>query len=400
MMNKMKNNNLFLFALSLWFVGEILAFTTLDSVAGIRASLLNELNDYLVLFLLFFQIIFLQEYTRKELLQISVISIIILLSAIIASSMKLLNVWLFVMAAKNTDLDSIIRRAYLILLIMIPVVVLLNSIGWIDNRITYRAEIVRYSLGFQHPNILGIRIFQLLACHFYVHRRQIRIRDYIYLLLAVFFTFKVPNSQTAYISLLVLLGTSVLYSAFEKYHKNMLTLYQNALILGAVMFNILSVLWSVTAISPGSFVDRVNSFMSVRFSSCHQVYKTYGITLWGQYFIASMSTAKLSRLSELLYLDNAYMFLLLRMGVVAYFLFSLVYILNMFQCREKKQGMLLVILFVYALYGVMEQGLFMLTQNIFLVSFASLLYKRENTMATIIKKCNDRVPQEIITCIR
>ena len=41
---------------------------------------------------------------------------------------------------------------------------------------------------------------------------------------------------------------------------------------------------------------------------------------------------------------------------------------------NQQEGMLAIILFLYALYGVMENGLYQITHNIFLIAFSNLLY--------------------------
>lgn len=373
----MKRNGVFLFSFTLWLAGEIIFCTTLYMTAGTAVLLLNSLSTCVCLFLLPVQILFLQDYRWRELVLIAGITVILLCSAYFSSERQLIGVWLFIMAAKEEDSERIIQRAYHVLLIMLPPVILLGSLGWLDNRIFFRGSVARYSLGFTHPNVLGIWIFQLLACHFYVHRTHIRYRDYAFLLLAAYFAYRVPNSQTAYISMLVLFGASVLYRVFEAHGKRLLHFYETGLIAAAVLVNLLSVLWSLTPIAAGSFVDRLNSLLSGRFSWCHRVYRIYGISLWGNDFVISSEMEKFSRLTEQLYLDNAYMYLLLRMGVAVYLLFSLAYILNMLRCKRQREGMLLVILFVYAVYGVMERGIFMLRLNAFLVSLAPLLYERK-----------------------
>ena len=42
----------------------------------------------------------------------------------------------------------------------------------------------------------------------------------------------------------------------------------------------------------------------------------------------------------------------------------------------QKQYVFVIILFLYALYGTMESGLYQITHNIFLIAFAVLLYQK------------------------
>lgn len=375
----MKKESLFLFTFTLWLAGEILVCTTLDEIAGISIWTWNSLNTYACLFLLLFQIVFFQEYLWKELLLIGGITVILILSAFHSSEKQLAVAWFFILAAKNVKFEDIIQRAYRTLCIMIPLVIVLCSVGWIENRIFYRGSIIRYSLGFTHANELGIWVFQLLACHFYVHRNKIRCRDYIYLFLTILFIYKIPNSQTSYISLLILLGISMLYHILEKWNKRLLRCYENMLITTVILANGLSVLYSVNPITAGSFADKLNLLLAKRLSWSYQAYRIYGVSLWGKYFVIYSGMENISRLTKRLYLDNGYMYLLIRMGLAAYLLVSAAYILRMIFGRKQKDVMLLIIMFVYSLYGLMERGIFLFRLNIFLISFAALLYGNKTT---------------------
>jgi hypothetical protein len=42
----------------------------------------------------------------------------------------------------------------------------------------------------------------------------------------------------------------------------------------------------------------------------------------------------------------------------------------------RKEYVLVIILFLYSLYGIMENGLYMVTQNIFLIAFSDLLFRK------------------------
>ena len=77
---------------------------------------------------------------------------------------------------------------------------------------------------------------------------------------------------------------------------------------------------------------------------------------------------------QFLYLDNAYASILIRYGVLVFIMFSFFYLLLLKEEANHHKGMLVIILFLYALYGVMENGLYQMTHNIFLIAFANLLY--------------------------
>lgn len=367
----LRRQNWFLPIFTIWFVVDILFLSNLYESENLK--MINLFVDYMSLILLMIQILFFQEYTKKELVVIGIITAIIIPFTIVSGYVKLMNVWIFVVASKKCSFEDTIRRAYHVLLIMIPIIVLSSRIGLIEDTVRYRNGIVRYSLGFAHPNTLGMKIFQLLACHFYIRREKLNIWDYLFLMAAIVFTYTVPNSQTSYISMMVLLLGILLNHFANKLGTSFSHIYSACLIAMAALFNILSVMWSLIGIKDNSALATLDRFLSNRFSVCHRTFQIFGATLLGNPTLTT-GTYTISGQMETLFLDNAYMVLLLRYGIVAYILFSFVYGANLIRCRRSSQNMLLIILFCYALYGVMEEGLYLLNVNIFLLTFSGLLF--------------------------
>ena len=113
-------------------------------------------------------------------LLIAAITIFVAISTILSGQKTIMSSWMFIVAAKDADLDKIIRIAYKILLIMLAIIISICLLGFIENVTLMRGNVERFSLGFSHPNQLGLRIFQLIACQCYVYRYRLRKRNYIY----------------------------------------------------------------------------------------------------------------------------------------------------------------------------------------------------------------------------
>lgn len=362
----------------LWYVSEIFFNTTLKSVFGIDISVLNSIISYLILVLLMLHIVFFQKYSLKEFILIGIITWIVSISTILSQTFFLMSLWMFVVASKDTSFEKIIQITYKVLKITVPAVLILHFLGYIEDYTIYRQGVARYSLGFSHPNQLGLRFFQLIVCHFYVHRNAIRKRDWLYLLATIIFVYIVPNSQTAFCCLIAFLIGMYLTYFLQQNSQRLLEIYGRVLMVLALLFNIFSVLFSIIIIKKDSWLYVLDSWMSVRFSACHKVYELFGVKFWGNKLYISANERMQIGYHENLWLDNAYMALLLRFGILTYVLFSLIYLINMSYHKRNKNMFLAVILFVYALYGIMEQGMISLTHNIFLLSLANLLYDKNS----------------------
>lgn len=100
--------------------------------------------------------------------------------------------------------------------------------------------------------------------------------------------------------------------------------------------------------------------------------------IWGFFFgqkiYVTEDERKLVGIKNPLWLDNAYVSILLRYGILVFLIFCISYLYLMKAVELQQNDILMIILFLYALYGTIETGLYMITHNIFLIAFSALLY--------------------------
>ncbi len=373
---KIRLKSLYMYIFILWYSTEILFNSTLDNIMGISVDIVSNLIAWLVFGLLMIQIVFFQSYTKKELMFIIMITAPIVIATFLSGNRSLLSAWMFVVAAKKSDLEDIICVAYKILSIMIPVIALLCLLGVIENATLMRGTMQRFSLGFSHPNQLGLRVFQFMVCYCYIHRNRLRKMDYLCISLAIVFLIRVPNSKTAYIVTTILLCVLLIYNFVKKQRSGYMVIFEKGLLLGTFCFGFLSICFSYIDVNRYTVLSRIDKWMSSRFSLCHVVWQLYGVSPLGQRVYITEDERKLVGIKTRLFLDNAYVGILLRYGILVFFIFFIGYLCLMKAMIIRKEYILAIILFLYALYGVMESGLYMISHNIFLITFSTLLYKK------------------------
>lgn len=376
-MNKnVKFKNFFLYIFILWYSTEILFNSTIKSIMGISADKISNIVTWIVFALLMFQIVFLQSYTKRELLVIIFITFPVIIATVLSGQRQMMSVWMFIVASKNVDVDRVIRAAYKILLVMIPAVMIMCLLGVIENATLMRGSVRRFALGFSHPNQLGLSVFQLMACYCYVHKDKLDKLNYIYFLLTILFLFRIPNSKTAYIAMVVLLFMLVLYVFINEHKPAYMSTYEKGILLGTFLLNFFSIVFSYIDVNRNFILARINSWMSSRFSVCHKVWLLYGVSFFGQKVYVTEDERKLVGLKNKLWLDNSYTSLLLRYGILMFLIFSIGYWCLIKSMLIKKEYVLAIILFLYAVYGLMETGWHMITHNIFLITFSTMLYSK------------------------
>lgn len=371
-----KLKNFFIYIFILWYSTEIIYNSTLENIMGISVEKISDVVTWLVFALLMLQIVFFQSYKKRELIIIAAITIPVVIATVLSGQRTMMSAWMFVVASKNVELDDVIRTAYKILLVMLPMIMLLCLLGFIENRVLMRGSVHRYSFGFSHPNQLGLRVFQLMACHCYVHKNNLRKINYFYIFLATLFLIEVPNSQAAYITMGALLFMLLLYKYLMDKKPEYMKLYEKGILYGAFCLNLFSIIFSGINVNSNYFLARFNSWLSSRFSVCHKVWMMYGVSFFGQKIYVTEEERKLVGIKNSMWLDNAYVSILLRYGILVFLIFSICYLYLIKVVEMQKDDILVIILFLYALYGTIETGLYMITHNIFLITFSTLLYRK------------------------
>lgn len=400
-MKKPTSNTWILATFVIWQVCEILQSLYYDISLRPFMRAFNTYGDYFILALLSINIFCFQRYRRDELIRVALVSVPIVIATILSKNGNIMSCWLFIAASKNIELDKVIRKAEKIFIIMIPSIIILCFAGVLKNHIVMRGSVgtVRMSLGFEHPNYLGGRIFQLFICIFYRRRGVFHFLDYIFIFSAILFVYFVPNSQTAYMTLIILVMVQAVYVLLNKYTKKGVQKLCTLLIFASLFLNVFSVYMGTRDLSSNKALSELDHFLSSRFSVCYTEVKLFGINMLGQDVNLSLKERMARGVYQGLYLDNAYLSLLIRFGVVVYVIFTAAYIYNLYSCKRKNNIVLLLILFVYSVYGVFERQMYLMSYNIFMLTFASLVYnKREdiNLRGCITKLCRQKRTISII----
>lgn len=368
------NDTYIYFVFALWYITEIIFNTSAKTIFGIDMQIINNSMSYVMFILLMVQILFFQKYDFKTLVRIFVITGFMMISVILSGNKYLFATWMFIVAAQNIDMDRVMRLARNILIVLILSVMILCYMGILEDVIMYRGSLIRHSLGFLHCNQLGLRVFQLVLCILYLNRNKIKMRHLLMIAFAAYFCYRVPNSQTATIVLMVLFVLMVIYSLLDLKFEHRKSLYSMMLIPGAVFVNAISVIFSIFDLSANRLFVLIDQALSIRFTSCHRIFIMYGVTLFGNTIYVTEMERKIVGITTRLWLDNAYMFMLLRYGAVTFILFSILYIAGMIYYKRLNENFIVIIMFLYAVYGIMETGMIMMQHNVFLLALGMPLY--------------------------
>lgn len=355
-----------------WLSLEILLSSTLEYIFYWEAPAVNDVMAVSVLVLLSIQIVLLQRYNLKEIAIVLLMTLFIAYATVQSGHKTMMSTWIFIVATKNIDFDKLMKLAYYAQIIFTCVVIYLFLIGYIKEITLYRDSILRHSLGFSHPNQLGVRIFQLIVCRCYNRRKNISFYDAIICALSAYFIHVVCDSKTAYY-MLILLTLMLIIHIIIKMTSGKFDKVISYTIIVSVLANLISIILSFINVRQYRYLNMIDKFISRRFSHCHRTLRYYGLSLWGKDIQMTVKRHIVGGIYHF-WLDNAYMAILLRYGIVVFIAFSMLYIIALVYAKKHGQYMLAIILCLYSIYGIMENNFFYMSQNIFLLALAMPIY--------------------------
>lgn len=361
------------FVIALWSACEVLFNTTIKEIFGVEARHLNSDMDLIILVLLLIQIVFFQKYSLKEFIAVATVTIFISFVVLNASFFGIMSTWIFVVVSKNLDFDKVVRIIYIVQLVMICLVFFMYAIGYLEDYTMYRGSLVRHSMGFSHPNQLGARMFLILTTRCYIRREKFNFFDWLLLPIAAYFVYVVPNSKTSVYALIMLAGI-LLLDIIVKASGGKQSFFSGILILSSVISMVISVTLSVINAKQYALFNVLDKVLSARFSLCHKTLRYYGISMFGQN-IQLIFQDYFTGVFYHFWLDNAYMALLLRYGPIMLILFCGIYIATMLYFKNQKNYVVVEIMCLYAIYGVMENNIFLISQNVFLLLLSYPIFK-------------------------
>ncbi len=305
-----------------------------------------------------------------------------ILSAFSGAELWMLEIAVLSVGLRGMKRDVLLRKVSTALVLAVVLIMLLAFSGIISGEGVARTDgTIRRSFGFSHPNVLGMRFFEIAAMHLYFRSKHlIRLRDAALVLLAGIFVYVAADSRTSTILLLLLGGAALLFAAAGGPRAG------NTVLFGGALFKVFRVLPFAALLIPPAAVfgslrlaglPQAADMSSTIWSRINQslvYYDYYGLSWHGR---ALMDRNSAGAPAGMYTLDNGYMYLLLGFGVFAFFLFLLGEMCLVFRASQDREWMLLIILVLYLLFGMLETSFIRPHCNLFVLLLAEALWPGE-----------------------
>ena len=356
----------FLLEFVLFMLGMTWYYSYHTSTVWFNYSKLLRLTECIIVVSVL-NIYFLCGYTRKQLLEISALLLLLFVARCCSHSDDgfLLCSMALALSSHRIEPGRMMRRmlyAYIAVCLIVFTLYAFNILKKWD----LEASRIRYNLGFSHPNTLGMVVVCFVLVWLVLRYNHLRWYDFVGWIGCILFEWLVPNSRTAAFIITIIL----LLVFLEK----KLGLFRFRFIQFCCYLTVPTLAFFSFGASYGFRFDSqvyqlLNSLLSGRLYFGHIFLEKYNLTLFGQPITRiNQVTAALTG-SEMRVLDNGYLRILLQLGLVTFLvvLSGLIYIL--YHSMTEKHYAVTIGLLALSFYTVSEYFISSLFCNIFLFFF-------------------------------
>lgn len=274
----------------------------------------------------------------------------------ITGSWNLLSLSYILFASRDIEVKKIIRFMYKILAFLLVLNIIWYAINYLLGNVTIsqtrevNGEVVlRHNFYFNHANGLSLYIFFTVLMFMYLYYNCIR-KEVLYtiIILSAVFVYVFPNTRT--VALLFFLVILFDLPRGKMLDKMICFVCKHIYIISFVLIFTLVYLF---ACHPNAITAKVNDLMNGRLTLVAGAYKLYGINLLGhriineEVYLPGLGYFKL-------YIDNFYGMLLIRYGILATLLVSIVSIKTSKYLYKKKKRLELMLFTVVFIFGLSE----------------------------------------------
>lgn len=304
------------------------------------------------------------KYTKKELIFIVISLLVGVATFLITKTPTLLLTCLCLSGMKNVDTNDILKKMYYVRIVSFFGVIALSLLGIIDNEkisMWRNGEVSeRYSLGFEHPNMLHLTFFLLVALYVYNNYEKLTIFHYgiIAGLNLILYHFSVSRTGMIVTMLLIVFG---MISKFKTINKIIVKL-------PIMIFIVLLIFSFVTGMLYGKvgIMDKVNDLLTGRVAYSHYYLQTYGFSLFGNNIKNDTNAS----------FDNGYLYMYIQFGIIGLTYLSVLYLKifkKIMQEFDVKKAILSICFLIYIFTESFSPNIFM---NIILLFVAETIFSK------------------------
>lgn len=307
-----------------------------------------------------------KKMSQKNLMIYLFLFTFFLISYFFCSDYTLLFLPFLLIGFENVDFEKFIKVEFIVKACLFVLVLIFNYYGLTNTVFTYRDHgFIRSSLGFSHPNVIGLYLLSMCAEFVYIRGRNIKLFDIlIWIIIAIIFD-HYTDSRTSFFCIFLLLGITLILK-YSLNSKN-IQIKKNMKIKMMILPFTLTIICFIFAIlyknNFQSFAN-YNKILSGRLYYWSYFIDSYNINFFGHYIT---KTKSILISSSRLILDNSFIRIILEYGIISAISFYYIIYNLIKKAFNNNKIYLVMIIFIFMVAGLFENNLYQYQFNVFLL---------------------------------
>ena len=289
---------------------------------------------------------------------------------------------IFIYSARNMEVNKILRISYIISLVMLVFIILSSYLGIIQNYIYYSALRERQYLGFRYALYPSSILCNIIFLKIYIEKENVSWLSLICLLIGNYILFQYTDSRLTFMLGTVLIIFSAIIKKSQKFREILLN---RVFIWSFLVLAVLSIYATLNYDYLSDWQSDLNEALGGRLSLGNSTLKFYGYGLFGKMLSLSgngLDENGMLNTSTYDYVDNLYVLLLLRAGIIFLFIFLVAMTIIMKKIYIQKDSYLYIIFILLAFHGIIDDLIMLPQYNSFWFVVAALFMGRRISKTT------------------
>lgn len=289
---------------------------------------------------------------------------------------------LFIYALRDVPFKKVAQTSLVVSTCLLFFIIVSAKVGIITNYIEVSESRVRSYLGFRYALFPSMLLMDIVAIVFYLKQNKIQYWKWLLLSLSVYWVYDQTDSRLTFFSSCILLACSLLIKWFPELLSKLGYVFK-AFKLTFIVNAIISFWVSFTYLNSGySFINdllfKVNHMLGGRLYLANKSLNLYGFGLLGrpvEWYGNGLTVEGVRNYQTYyLYVDNLYVQVLQRFGLLILGLMLSVLTLTLSKIIKKRQWVLALILILMSFHSIIDDLNFYLHNNIFWILVGALIY--------------------------
>lgn len=335
------------------------------------------------IFLLFVKEMFKRKYDYRALIGLfATILIYFIVGKMTALGSEVPVSILFIYALRDVPFKKVAQTSLVVSTCLLFFIIVSAKVGIITNYIEVSGSRVRSYLGFRYALFPSMLLMDIVAIVFYLKQNKIQYWKWLLLSLSVYWVYDQTDSRLTFFSSCILLACSLLIKWFPELLSKLGYVFK-AFKLTFIVNAIISFWVSFTYLNSGySFINdllfKVNHMLGGRIYLANKSLNLYGFGLLGrpvEWYGNGLTVEGVRNYQTYyLYVDNLYVQVLQRFGLLILGLMLSVLTLTLSKVIKKRQWVLALILILMSFHSMIDDLNFYLHNNIFWILVGALIY--------------------------